>query len=308
MPSYEPHDPAWYDGQRRRSSSFPGWEGALAIDRLDRVLEAAELTFVSAAQWHWEEGRRVPRRRLPTSTMAWIHRGLGTIRVAGETHRIVPPCLLTVPAGHWHDIVHDPGRPLASLGLHLQANLPVAGELVALLGFPRVLPIDPVGVDRPAVEALRQLVRLDALRPPGWRLLAHAELVRALMHVVLHHGPSFLPAAPTPPRDAGRLGPALALIERELERGPIAVSALAAAAGISAVHLRTLFRRATGQSPHRYVQGRRIARACRLLRQGEAGVAAVAAAVGIAEPRVFFRLFRSLTGTTPQRWRHDPID
>lgn len=308
MPQYEPYEIRWFDGQRRRNDSFPKWGSALDDQRLERWLTATELTFVSAAQWQWEEGRRIPRRRLPTSTMAWIHRGQGTMRVAGETHRLVPPCLQFVPAGQWHDVHHDPGQPLGSIGVHFHAAIPAAGELIALLGFPRILPIAPLGDDAPVVAALRQLARLDAVRPPGWRLLAQAELTRALMHVLLHHGPAFPPAAPTPPRDAGRLGPALALIERELERGPIAVSALAAAAGISAVHLRTLFRRATGQSPHRYVQGRRIARACRLLHQGEAGIASIAQAVGVASPRAFFRLFRNLTGTSPQRWRTAPLD
>lgn len=281
-----------------------GWSGALQHEGLERWLSGAEIAFVSANEWRWEEGRRIPRRRLPTSTVGWHHRGQGTVRVAGEAHRIRPHCLQIVPAGVWHDVVHEPGQPLASLGVHFQATLPGAGDLTALLGLPVCLAMDPAGIDAPALAAMQAMVRLDAVRPAGWRLLAQAELVRLLMHLLLHHGGDCHPA-PAPRGEAARLAPALALIERELPRGPVAVADLALAAGVSAVHLRTLFRRATGQSPHRYVQARRVALACRLLRHDAAPVAAVARAVGVSEPRVFHRLFRQLTGTTPQRWRRE---
>lgn len=72
---------------------------------------------------------------------------------------------------------------------------------------------------------------------------------------------------------------------------------------MSAVHLRTLFRRTTGRSPHRYVQSRRIALACRLLREEPDPVGSIAERVGLSEPRVFHRLFKAFTGTTPGRWR-----
>lgn len=294
--------PSMFAGCRRIAQSFPAWPGALAGEAAGRILEAARIEFISAAEWRWNEGRSIPRRCMPTTTIGYQYAGSGRMRLAGREHRLASPSLQIVPAGLWHDVRHDPGRPLSVIGLHFQAPLPGGGELAETLGFPPVLALDPRGADRPLVEAMHELARLDAHRPPGWRLFARAELIRVLMHLVLHHGASFRPAAASASLPA-RLAPALALVERELTAGPIRIGDLAAAAGVSAVHLRTLFRRTTGKSPHRYVQSRRIALACRLLREEPAPVGSIAERVGLSEPRVFHRLFKVFTGTTPGRWR-----
>ncbi len=65
----------------------------------------------------------------------------------------------------------------------------------------------------------------------------------------------------------------------------------------------TLFHRATGLSPNRYLQSRRIALACRMLRQTDLSLTDIAMAIGVANARVLHRLFRSWTGTTPLCWR-----
>jgi AraC family transcriptional regulator len=298
-----PDDQAVFADCRRTAQSFPAWPGALAGEAVGRILEAARIEFVSAAEWRWNEGRSIPRRRLPTTSIGYQYAGSGRMRLAGREHRLASPCLQLVPAGLWHDVRHDPGRPLSAIGLHFQAPLPGGGELAETLGFPPVVALDPSGRDRPLVEAMHELARLDAHRPPGWRLLGRAGVVRVLMHLVLHHGGAFRPVAPSASLPA-RLAPALAMIERDLAGGAIRIGDLAAAAGVSAVHLRTLFRRTTGRSPHRYVQSRRIALACRLLREEEAvPVGSIAERVGLSEPRVFHRLFKAFTGTTPGRWR-----
>ena len=295
-------DAALFKDTRRIAASFPSWPDALVGEPVDRVLAAARVEFISAAEWQWEEGRTVPRRRMATTTIGYHYAGRGTLRLAGREHRITSPGLQIVPAGVWHDVRHDPGHPLSSIGVHFQAPLPGGGELAETLGFPLELVLDPQGVDRPLVDGMRAMARLDARRPAGWRLLARAELVRVLMHLVLHHGRRFRPLTVGMSLPA-RLAPALALIERELPAGPVCIGDLAAAAGVSSVHLRSLFRRATGLPPHRYVQSRRIALACRLLREDDAPVASVAERVGLPEPRVFHRLFKACTGTTPGRWR-----
>ena len=103
---------------------------------------------------------------------------------------------------------------------------------------------------------MQQLARLDACRPPGWLMLARAELLRIFGHMWLHHGPDFSQAAPQPESDGRRLAPALTSIERDLSDGPIVVRELAELCQMSEVHLRTVFRRATGMAPHHYVQSR----------------------------------------------------
>ena len=285
---------------RRLATSFPVWPAPADVGRW---LEAARIDFVSSAQWQWPEGHKVARRRLPTTTMGFHFSGTGTVRIAGVAQRIVSPCLQCVPAGVWHDVRHDPGQPFATVGVHLQAPLASGGELFETLGFPLVLALDLDGVDAPLVAAMHSLARLDAQRPPGWRLLAQAEVVSVIMHVVLTHGPAFRPVPAIAKALPRRLAPVMALIERELGAGPIRSEDLALAGDMSAAYLRTLFRRTTGHSPHRYVQGRRIALACRLLRSDDTPLGAIAEQVGVPDLRVFHRLFKHITGTTPGRWR-----
>lgn len=296
--------PADFDHNCRRvSASWPTWPDPLIGEVAERALASARITFVSAAEWRWEEGRSVPRRRLPTSTIAWYLKGSGRLRLAGATHAIVSPAVQCIPAGLWHDVRHDRGQPLDSISVHYQAPLPAGGELAEVLGLPTLLPVAGGIADQPLLTALSTMARLDALRPVGWRLLAQAELVRALMHLVLTRGSLCRTVPVSVVSLPSRLASVLARIEQELPTGPIRIEELATTAGISAVHLRTLFRRVTGMAPHRYVQQRRVALASRLLRERDDPIADIAQAVGVPDLRVFRRLFKAITGSTPMRWR-----
>lgn len=59
---------------------------------------------------------------------------------------------------------------------------------------------------------------------------------------------------------------------------------------------------ATGQSPHRFVIGRRIERAKELIAGRGVPLAQVAAAVGFADQSHFTRHFRRIVGVTPGRF------
>lgn len=265
------------------------------------------MRFVSGNQWRWREGQRMDRRRLPTSTMSWLTAGRGEATCAGERFRLAAPCLHVIPAGAWHGLVHDPGHPFASVSIHYQASLPSGLELVASLGFPVVIPLHSQR-DRPLYEAMQAMARLDARRPTGWLVLAQAELVRALGYVVLHHGDRFDATPVSQIHDHQRLTPALQVIDEQLLSGPVRVRDLAAACGCSPVHLRTMFHQAFDMPPHQYVQSRRVALACQLLRQSDESVVAVGAAVGVPEPRVFHRLFKRITGMTPTAYRESGLE
>ncbi len=303
MPAQERSDPSWFTGTRRRAETFLPWPGAAATTGLAAWLDALAPELVSCAEWRWEEGRRIERRRLPNPTIAHILGGAGVLRLAGRDYPLAAGCLQITPAGAWHEVWHLPGQPLHSIGAHLQAQvLGGGGDLVELLGLPRVLPLDAQR-DAPVLGTLATLARLHAIHPPGWRNAGRAELTRLIMHLVLEHGDALRPAAPVAVVAAPRLAGIMSDIERELGDGRLAVEDLAQRAGVSPVHLRTLFRRATGLSPNRYLQSRRVALASRLLRQTDQGLDAIAQAVGLANARVLHRLFRAWTGTTPQRWR-----
>ena len=79
----------------------------------------------------------------------------------------------------------------------------------------------------------------------------------------------------------------------------LSLAELAAAAGISVSHFTAMFRRAMGQSAHRYVVERRVLRAQDMLARRRASISEVAAATGFAHPSHLARWMRRTIGVTP---------
>jgi len=63
------------------------------------------------------------------------------------------------------------------------------------------------------------------------------------------------------------------------------------------------FKATTGDTPHAYVTGKRVERACELLRIGEMPLAEIAYATGFASQSHMTDTFRRVLGTTPGKWR-----
>lgn len=81
------------------------------------------------------------------------------------------------------------------------------------------------------------------------------------------------------------------------------IDALARIALVSPAHFIRTFRQAFGETPHRYLQRRRIERAMALLRAGEEPVTEVALAVGFTSLGTFGRTFRDIVGQSPTEFR-----
>jgi transcriptional regulator GlxA family with amidase domain len=81
------------------------------------------------------------------------------------------------------------------------------------------------------------------------------------------------------------------------------VPALAAIAVMSEAHFIRSFRAAFGETPHRYLQRRRVERAMYLLRRTDRSVTDVCLDVGFASLGTFSRTFRQVVGLTPSEYR-----
>lgn len=81
------------------------------------------------------------------------------------------------------------------------------------------------------------------------------------------------------------------------------IAALARELGVHPVHLSRTFRRSLKVSVGDYVHRRRIQQACRMLRETNAPIASVAGDLGYVDQSHFSRVFRSITGKTPARYR-----
>src|SRR5688500_13234474 len=90
---------------------------------------------------------------------------------------------------------------------------------------------------------------------------------------------------------------------------PLDVPAVASVAHISTAHFSRSFRAVFGETPHRYLQRRRVERSMFLLRETDRSVTDVCLDVGFTSLGTFSRTFREIVGETPSQYRagHGPI-
>jgi AraC-like DNA-binding protein len=90
---------------------------------------------------------------------------------------------------------------------------------------------------------------------------------------------------------------------------PLDVRSVAAVAHISEAHFSRTFRAVFGETPHRYLQRRRVERSMFLLRETDRSVTDICLDVGFTSLGTFSRTFREIVGETPSGYRmgHGPI-
>jgi AraC-like DNA-binding protein len=84
---------------------------------------------------------------------------------------------------------------------------------------------------------------------------------------------------------------------------PLDVPALARIAHVSEAHFIRTFRATFGETPHRYLQRRRIERAMFLLRATDRPVTEICLDVGFTSLGTFGRTFRAIVGEAPTAYR-----
>lgn len=86
---------------------------------------------------------------------------------------------------------------------------------------------------------------------------------------------------------------------------PLDVPALARVAHVSPAHFSRQFRATFGETPHRYLQRRRVERAMFLLRETDRSATDICFAVGFGSPGTFSRTFRDIVGRSPRTYRKE---
>jgi AraC-like DNA-binding protein len=84
---------------------------------------------------------------------------------------------------------------------------------------------------------------------------------------------------------------------------PLDVPCLAAIAHVSEAHFIRTFRETFGETPHRYLQRRRVERSMFLLRETDRSVTEICFDVGFSSLGTFSRTFRAILGASPSEYR-----
>src|SRR5215510_13541982 len=88
---------------------------------------------------------------------------------------------------------------------------------------------------------------------------------------------------------------------------PLCIPRLATIAEVSESHFNRTFRATFGETPHRYLQRRRIERAMYLLRDTRRSVTEISFDVGFVSPGTFSRTFRDIVGRSPREYRKEAV-
>jgi AraC-like DNA-binding protein len=191
-----------------------------------------------------------------------------------------------------HD--HDGGDDCTSLAIGQDALHAVAGA--AGVSMQRLLSAPPALPPLPRVAALLERARLrdDADLDEVGYLIAESVVAHAAgtPPVEVSHHPSH----------AGRMGDAMALIERSC-RQALSLSDVARSVGLSPFHFLRVFRRVTGTTPHQYLIGARIRLATRLLLDTDRRVTEIAYDAGFQDLSNFVRTFHRVVGCSPRAYR-----
>ncbi len=182
------------------------------------------------------------------------------------------------------------------------------------------LAIEEIDLDPGGIEIRNHFqVRDVQLEHIGWAMRAEMEsgypcgrlyldslAMSAVARLVRCH--SSLPAAPANRmgRLSGRrLKDVLAYIEDNLSQD-LSLSDIAAVAGLSVSHFKSLFRESVGLPAHQYLIRRRVERATSLLGEGKMSISQIAFETGFAHQSHLARHMRRLLGVSPKALRGTP--
>jgi AraC-like DNA-binding protein len=88
---------------------------------------------------------------------------------------------------------------------------------------------------------------------------------------------------------------------------PLDIPALARIALVSEAHFIRTFRATFGETPHRYLQRRRVERSMFLLRETDCSVSDICLEVGFTSLGTFSRTFRDVMGESPTAYRRRAV-
>lgn len=260
------------------SGAIAHWKHGALHDVVEPMVDHVVMTYPSGAQ-------RLERRNGKSVAIGSARSGVVTIIPAGSSARWDIPGLVNVVQ------LYLPHKTLVRVAS--EAHGSPSGDLLERTGYP-----DPVTsrLLLSAADALDGNAALDAL-------FRHQLADILATRLLAGHAGSAVKIQAV----AGGLSPMA--LRRAIDRlrsnsdADVSLAALAGEAGLSRFHFCRAFKESTGLSPHSWLRQYRLEQAMDMLRDRDASIVSVAAALGYGSQTAFAVAFRKLTGESPSDWR-----
>jgi AraC family transcriptional regulator len=237
--------------------------------------------------------------QMAEATIAVVLEGTFQYRAGTGAALLYPGAFLLGNAGACFTCGHEHGVGDRCIAFHFDAALfeEIAATAAGSGRFRFTAPMLPAtaALAAPAVASALRLVG----KAPGRDEELALDLAERVIRLVSGHGERRAPALP---RERRRLVRALRYIEEHSEE-PVALSELAAVAGMSKYHFLRSFRALMGVTPHQLLIARRLRRAALAVATSPAPISAIAYEAGFGDLSTFNARFRNTFGVSPSELR-----
>lgn len=263
-------------------------------------ITAKSFPFFVTEMGYFEAGPEYFTRRdgLEMALLICTDSGRGEMTWKGQTCALEPGSAVIILCDSYHEYRTLPGAPWVFHWAHLNG--------AGLAGFraPLLERLTPVRLREPErmAASFAALDRLD-MRADVLSLAEASQCLSAMLILLLRALAEENGGAPLRRDEVRRLSD---YILQHLAE-PLGTEDFVRIANLSKYHLIRLFRQQMGVPPYRYLQQCRVHRAQELLRTTQQPVGEIAASVGLPDPVNFIRHFRSITGTTPAKYRKETM-
>jgi AraC family transcriptional regulator len=260
------------------SGAIAHWKHGALHDVVEPMADHVIMTYPSGVQ-------RLERRTGKSVAIGTARAGVVTIIPAGSSARWDIPGPVNVVQ------LYLPHATLQRIANEADASAP--GDLLERTGHPDLITSRLL---LSAADALEGSAALDALFRQQLTDLLATRLLAAHSGITATSQPTL-----------GGLSPKI--LRRAIERlrsdsdADVSLAALASDAGLSRFHFCRAFKESTGLSPHAWLRQHRLEQAMNMLRDTDASIVTVAAALGYASQTAFAAAFKKLIGQTPSDWR-----
>ena len=255
-----------------------------------------EVFFVELTGVTYPDARyRIDREHSTVLCLEYVISGKGHVETGPRPFHPCAGSVYALPPGLHHRYYADAQDPWEKIWVNVRGSL--CEELLRLYGFEQ-----PVyAPDCPALPLFEELVAVCEA-PPADRYVFERRCTLLVHEILLLVRGALRTSSAREPSPAER---AKDLLDKSLSK-PLSVEELAEEICLSPSQLTRVFRAAYGQTPYRYLLGRRLETACLLLRGTSLPVREIAAHLCFSDEHYFSSLFRQKIGVSPLAYRREP--